>query len=105
MTQLENEFANVSNKHPEFDDDGIPGKPYYMDCSPIIKQKIKHVVNVTISIPNHPMVSKRNNTIFKQAFVFADCKESAVKKALQFYKRRGFKIHDHEYIGFVGVMP
>lgn len=29
--ELKHEFANASKKHPELDDDGIPGKPYYSD--------------------------------------------------------------------------
>lgn len=66
--------------------------------------QLKHLVLVTVSIPDHPMVSKRRNTISKKINVLTDCKESAVERAIKFYKNRGFKIHDHEYIGVISVM-
>lgn len=62
-------------------------------------EKQKHVVNVTISDPNHTMVSKRKEKISRRATVSADSKESAVQGALRFYRKQGLKVHDHDYVG------
>lgn len=62
-------------------------------------EKQKHVVNVTISDPNHTMVSKRKEKFSRRATVSADSKESAVQGALRFYRKQGLKVHDHDYVG------
>ncbi len=62
-------------------------------------EKQKHVVNVTISDPNHTMVSKRKEKISRRATVSADSKESAVQGALRFYRKQGLRVHDHDYVG------
>lgn len=60
-----------------------------------------HRVNITVSNPNDPMVTKRKETIQKTVRVKALDKENALHKAKQHYKDRGYKVHDAEHIGMV----
>jgi len=60
-----------------------------------------HRVSITVTDPNHPMVSKRKDTIQKTVKLKASDKDNAVDKAKQYYKDRGYKVHDHNYIGTV----
>lgn len=57
----------------------------------------QHKVLVTVSDPNHPMVSKRKETIMKRVIVSADHKDVAVAKAKKFYQKNGYKVHNAEY--------
>ncbi len=59
----------------------------------------KHIVNVTVSNPNHTSVSKRKETVQRRANVMAKDRESAVDTAINFYKKQGYKVHDHNYVG------
>ena len=59
----------------------------------------KHVVGVTISDPNHTMVTQRNAKKMRKAKVSAPDKDTAINTALAYYKKRGYKVHDHNYIG------
>ena len=58
----------------------------------------KHLVNVTISDPNHPMVSKRKETMQRRASVTAKDREHAIDIAINHYKKQGYKVHDHQYV-------
>ena len=59
----------------------------------------KHVVTVTVSDPNHTAVSKRKEQFQRRASVTASDRESAINTALNHYKRQGYKVHDHQYVG------
>jgi hypothetical protein len=59
----------------------------------------KHVIGVTVSDPNHPMVSQRNEKKMRKAKVSAVDKDTAINTAISYYKKRGMKVHDHNYIG------
>jgi hypothetical protein len=59
----------------------------------------KHVVSVTISNPNHTMVSQRNEKKMRRAKVTAPDKDTAINTALAYYKKSGYKVHDHNYVG------
>ena len=50
--------------------------------------------------PNHPMVSKRDETYHKTVRATGD-KEKAIKSAIAHYRKKGYKVHDHHYIGTV----
>ena len=56
-----------------------------------------HLVNVTVSQPEHTMVSKRKEQIQKKVYVLAGDKGDAQAKAESFYKKKGFKVHGSEY--------
>jgi hypothetical protein len=58
-----------------------------------------HKVSVTVIDPNHTMVSMRKEPIQKTVRVKALDKDNAIHKATQYYKDRGYKIKDHNYIG------
>jgi len=58
-----------------------------------------HVVGVTVSNPNHSAVTKRKETQYRKAKVKAKDKDSAIDGAIHFYKKQGYKVHDHNYIG------
>ena len=69
-----------------------------------IKTKIideeKHRVAVTVSEPDHPMVTKRKE--HKQKFVkVSGDKESSIEKAKEYYKKAGYKVHGAEYHSLV----
>lgn len=57
----------------------------------------KHKVMVTISDPNHNMVSKRKEQILRKINVTATGRDEAEAKAEAHYKKQGYKIHDVEY--------
>lgn len=60
----------------------------------------KHRVSVTVSEPDHPMVTKRKEQQQKFVRVSGE-KEGAVARAQQHFKKQGYKIHGAEYVGGV----
>jgi hypothetical protein len=61
----------------------------------------KHRVGVTVSEPDHPMVSKRKETQQKFVKVSAASKEDAVAKAKKFYSKQGYHVHGAEHHSMV----
>jgi hypothetical protein len=66
----------------------------------IIQEEL-HRVNVSLSDPNHQMASQRKEKIQKIVKLKALDKEHALSKAKQYYKDRGYKVHDAEHVGIV----
>jgi len=62
-----------------------------------------HKVSVTVIDPNHTMVSMRKEPIQKTVKVKALDKDNAIYKATQYYKDRGYKVKDHNYVGLAEV--
>lgn len=68
-----------------------------------------HMLTVTLSDPNHTMVSQRKETIMKKATVKATDENSARERVKQHYTKAGYKVHDvihgglKEDIGHVGM--
>ena len=60
--------------------------------------QMKHVVRVAVSERDHPMVTKRDEVISKTCKV-KGTKESAVRRAMEFYRNQGYKVHDAHYVG------
>jgi len=60
-----------------------------------------HRIGLTVTDPNHPMVSKRKETIQMTARVKGEDREKAINGAIAHYKRKGYKVHDHHYLGVV----
>lgn len=58
-----------------------------------------HRVSVTVSDPNHPMVSKRKERIEKIVKVTAPDKQAARAAVISHYKKKGFRVHDDHYVG------
>ena len=61
-----------------------------------------HRIGLVVTDPNHPMVSKRNDTIQKTVRVPGNDREKAINSAIAHYRRKGFKVHDHHYLGLDG---
>jgi hypothetical protein len=61
----------------------------------------KHRVAITLSDPNHPAVTKRKELIQKTVRVKADNPGHAVDSAIHHFRKAGYKVHDHNYIGTV----
>jgi hypothetical protein len=62
----------------------------------------KHRIQVTLSEPNHPMVSKRKETIQKHIRVSGvDTKDEAESRAISHYRKKGYKVHSAEHVGMV----
>jgi len=66
-----------------------------------------HIVMVTVSDPNATAVTQRGETVQKRARVRSSDKESAINTAIKHYKKAGYKVHDHHYVGAVrsGATP
>jgi len=60
-----------------------------------------HRIGLTVTDPNHPMVSKRKETIQKTVRITSDNREKAINSAKAHYRRKGYKVHDHHYLGTV----
>jgi Ni/Co efflux regulator RcnB len=82
---------------------GIKEEPANDSSSPVggMKEDSKpvHRIGLVVTDPNHPMVSKRNDTIQKTARVTGGDREKAINSAIAHYRRKGFKVHDHHYLG------
>lgn len=62
---------------------------------------MKHRVAVTVSDPNHTVVSKRKEQIQKFAKVTAASEADALKKAAAHFKKAGYKVHGTEHHSMV----
>jgi hypothetical protein len=63
--------------------------------------KTVHRIALTVTDPNHPMVSKRDETIQRTVRVPGEDPAKAINAAIAHYRRKGFKVHDHHYIGTI----
>ena len=62
---------------------------------------VTHRIGLTVTDPNHPMVSKRGETYQKSVRVTGPDREAAINQAIAHYRRKGYKVHDHHYLGTV----
>lgn len=67
------------------------------NCTHIKESTAYHRVSVTVSDPNHPAVSQRKDKVEKTVRVKGD-EEGAVEKAKAHFKKKGYKVHDANYI-------
>lgn len=61
----------------------------------------KHRVTVTISDPNHEMVSKRKEQMMKTIRLSANDERHAIERATAHYKKQGYRVHGAEHLGMV----
>jgi hypothetical protein len=66
---------------------------------------VTHRIGLTVTDPNHPMVSKRKETYQKSVRVTGPDREKAINSAIAHARRKGYKVHDHHYIGTVDDEP
>ena len=64
-----------------------------------------HRIGLTVTDPNHPMVSKRGETIQKTVRVPGHDPAKAINAAIAHHRRKGYKVHDHHYMGTVDDEP
>jgi hypothetical protein len=70
--------------------------------APVAPSLMKHRISVTVSDPDHTMVSKRKEKIQKTVIVtHSDNKEGAKKVGEKFYKKKGYIVHDSNHAGMV----
>jgi hypothetical protein len=62
---------------------------------------VTHRIGLTVTDPNHPMVSKRKEPYQKSVRVTGNDREAAINQAIAHYRRKGYKVHDHHYLGTV----
>ena len=93
-TDAENEMSHRHNDAAQYHEKESKKKTVKESTEALTK---KHLVNVTVSDPNHPAVSRRSDTFFKRVKVGATSKEHAIDRAKAFYKKRGYKVHDAEH--------
>ena len=61
-----------------------------------------HRVAVTVSDPNHQMVTKRNEKVQKFIRMKDRDVKTAVEQAKQYYKKKGYRVHGAEFVESVG---
>ena len=70
--------------------------------APVAPSLMKHRISVTVSDPDHTMVSKRKEKIQKTVIVtHSDNKDGAKKLGEKFYKKKGYIVHDSNHVGMV----
>jgi hypothetical protein len=64
---------------------------------------VTHRIGLTVTDPNHPMVSKRKEPYQKSIRITQNVpdREAAINQAIAHYRRKGYKVHDHHYLGTV----
>jgi hypothetical protein len=68
--------------------------------APVAPGLMKHRISVTVSEPDHPMVSKRKEKIQKTVIVtHSDNKEGARRVGEKFYAKKGYRVHDSHHAG------
>ena len=81
------------------------GKKFVLTTKPEdeapVTESVTHRIGLTVTDPNHPMVSKRGETYHKTVRVTGDDREKAINGAIAHARRKGYKVHDHHYIGTV----
>ena len=92
---MDNNFSDILNIFKRLDestkcaDEGVGVK------SP----KQKYRVEVTVSDPDNTMVSQRKELKRRVCKVTAADENTAVETAIAWYKKQGYKVHDHHFIG------
>jgi hypothetical protein len=68
---------------------------------------VTHRIGLTVTDPNHPMVSKRGEQYQKSVRITQNVsdREAAINQAIAHFRRKGYKVHDHHYIGTVDDEP
>ena len=76
-------------------------KEAFTNLTTVVEQgfpKRTHRVSVTISEPDHTMVTQRSVKRQRIARVSATTKQEAIEKARRHYQKRGYKVHDSEHL-------
>jgi hypothetical protein len=84
------------------------GKKFILTTQPVDDQPlaestgpVTHRIGLTVTDPNHPMVSKRKEAYQKSVRVNGPDREKAINSAIAHARRKGYQVHDHHYLGTV----
>ena len=93
----EYEFERIQRELKSLSDRMKPNEPGVAEDT----EKPVHRIALTVTDPNHPMVSKRREQYQKSVRVTGADKEKAIASAIAHARRKGYKVHDHYYLGTV----
>lgn len=74
---------------------------FMQEQAPVAPSIGVHRIAVTVSEPDHPAVSKRDETHQKFVRVTAHDKDKAIEQGKKHFKKKGFKVHSGEHVGMV----
>lgn len=85
--QAELESVNMDNK--------------IIENAPVAPSIGVHRIAVTVSEPDHPMVTKRGETLQKFVRVTSNDKDHAIERGKKHFAKKGYKVHGAEHVGMI----
>jgi hypothetical protein len=67
---------------------------FYEDQDDLVEEAQRHRVMATVSEPDHQSVSQRKTKQLRYLNTTANSKEEAIKRGHEYYKKRGYKVHE-----------
>ena len=92
---MDNNFSDILNIFKRLDE----STKFANESADVASPKQKYRVEVTVSDPNNTMVSQRKETKRRVCKVTAADESTAVDTAIAWYRKQGYKVHDHHFIG------
>ena len=71
------------------------------ESAPVAPSLGVHRIQVTVSDPDHTMVSQRKEKVQKFVRVTSNNKENALEQGKKHFAKKGWKVHDAEHVGMV----
>ena len=62
------------------------------------QEKTQHIVSVTVSDPDSSAVTQRKELKQRRCKVTASDRETAIDTAIRYYRKQGYRVHDHHYV-------
>lgn len=93
--KMDNNFSDILNIFKRLDE----STKFANESADVASPKQKYRVEVTVSDPNHTMVTQRNELKRRVCTVTAADENTAVDTAIAWYRKQGYKVHDHHFIG------
>jgi hypothetical protein len=92
---MDNNFSDILNIFKRLDE----STKFANESADVTSPKQKYRVEVTVSDPKNTMVSQRKETKRRVCKVTAADESTAVDTAIAWYRKQGYKVHDHHFIG------
>jgi len=92
---MDNNFSDILNIFKRLDE----STKFANESADVASPKQKYRVEVTVSDPDNTMVSQRKELKRRVCTVTAADVNTAVKRAIHWYEKQGYKVHDHHFIG------
>jgi len=93
--KMDNNFSDILNIFKRLDE----STKFANEDVGVASPKQKYRVEVTVSDPDNTMVSQRKELKRRVCKVTAADENTAVERAIHWYKKQGYKVHDHHFIG------